>query len=234
MLVAVIGKQGSGKSTLANSIASVGFRKVSFATPIKRSFTELFGHDNYDRAWMQSYGESSRQVQDDIWITQANSTIEDYLPGNVVIDDTRYQNEVLGTLVPYITRLNGLVVKLGASDITRFMRRYPNAGITRNSAKAIFEAYGDMVVPPSYDGSLILFAAGAAGLDDDEMTKVWNWTQFQEHKSEVDLDEVDFSQHVEHYLELSSDALPEEDILHAVSGEIDLIQKEIDRAAKLI
>ena len=237
MLVTIVGKQGSGKSTLATTLTKNGFRKVSFAEPIKRHFTELFGHSNYDRAWMQAYGEGSRQVQDNIWLEQANVAIESFLPGNVVIDDARYSNEIQGTIVPYMTRVDGMVIKLHANELTRFLRRYHNAGISKNTVEAIKRVAYDptsAAPPPSFDGSPLLYMAGEAGIDDKEMTKVYNWTQFQEHKSETDLDNAEWSKYTNNYAEFSTDALSAEEISYAVLGEVERIQKEINAKTRLL
>ena len=89
--------------------------------------------------------------------------------------------------------------------------------------------------PPNFKGSRILFAAGKAGLDDEEMEKVYNWTQFQEHKSEVDLDEFGYAEHVDRFTEIESqDPISEEDVFSMVLNETHLIHKDTQRKSLLI
>ena len=234
MLVALVGKQGVGKTTLADKMSTQGFKKLSFATPMRDMFQHVFGHNKVDRGWMQSFGEASRQVNKDIWTDKMNELMESYLPANIVIDDVRYQSEMINTVIPYIDRVGGIVVKLNADKITRFERRFQNANISKYAANAIKEAYHDNP-PPNFKGSRILFAAGKAGLDDEEMEKVYNWTQFQEHKSEVDLDGFEYTEHVDRFIEIkSADPISEEDVFDRVRDETHLIHKDVQRKLLLI
>ena len=234
MLVALVGKQGVGKTTLADKMSTQGFKKLSFATPMRDMFQHVFGHNKVDRGWMQSFGEASRQVNKDIWTDKMNELMESYLPANIVIDDVRYQSEMINTVIPYIDRVGGIVVKLNADRITRFERRFQNANISKYAANAIKEAYHDNP-PPNFKGSRILFAAGKAGLDDEEMEKVYNWTQFQEHKSEVDLDGFEYTEHVDRFIEIkSADPISEEDVFDRVRDETHLIHKDVQRKLLLI
>ena len=234
MLVALVGKQGVGKTTLADKMSTQGFKKLSFATPMRDMFQHVFGHNKVDRGWMQSFGEASRQVNKDIWTDKMNELMESYLPANIVIDDVRYQSEMVNTIIPYIDRVDGIVVKLNADEITRFDRRFQNANISRYAAKAIKEAYHNNP-PPNFKGSKILFAAGKAGLDDNEMEKVYNWTQFQEHKSEVDLDGFEFTEHVDKFIEIkSANPISEEAVFDRVLNETHLIHKDVQRKSLLI
>ena len=233
MIIAITGKQGVGKTTLSNSLAAVGYRNVSFATPMRDTFTHIFDSNSFDREWMQAFGESCRQVKDDIWTGKANEAVEGYLPGNVVLDDVRYTNEVMNTVIPYVTRLGGIVVRLGAPELTRFMRRYQNAGISKNTAMAVEKAYSSKA-PPSYAGSHLMFAAGAAGVADEELERVFKWTQFQTHVSETDLDNFDFTPYPQlNYLELTSD-VPQStsDIFQTVMTRIDEISNERNKSGR--
>jgi Glu-tRNA(Gln) amidotransferase subunit E-like FAD-binding protein len=183
---------------------------------------------------MQSFGEASRQVNKDIWTDKMNELMESYLPANIVIDDVRYQSEMTNTVIPYINRVGGIVVKLNADKITRFERRFQNANISRYAANAIKEVYHNNP-PPNFKGSRILFSAGKAGLDDEEMEKVYNWTQFQEHKSEVDLDGFEYTEHVDRFIEITSaDPTSEKDVFDRVLNETHLIHKDAQRKALLI
>ena len=203
MLVALVGKQGVGKTTLADKMSTQGFKKLSFATPMRDMFQHVFGHDKVDRSWMQSFGEASRQVK-------------------------------INTVIPYINRVDGIVIKMNADEITRFDRRFQNANISRYAAKAIKEAYHNNP-PPNFKGSRILFAAGKAGLDDEEMEKVYNWTQFQEHKSEVDLDGFEYTEQVDRFIEITSAAPTSEDnVFNKVLNETHLIHKDVQRKLLLI
>jgi dephospho-CoA kinase len=234
MLVALVGKQGVGKTTLADKMSTQGFKKLSFATPMRDMFQHVFGHNKVDRSWMQSFGEASRQVKEDIWTDKMNELVESYLPANIIIDDVRYQSEMINTVIPYINRVDGIVIKMNADEITRFDRRFQNANISRYAAKAIKEAYHNNP-PPNFKGSRILFAAGKAGLDDEEMEKVYNWTQFQEHKSEVDLDGFEYTEQVDRFIEITSAApTSEDDVFNKVLNETHLIHKDVQRKLLLI
>ena len=234
MLVALVGKQGVGKTTLADKMSTQGFKKLSFATPMRDMFSYVFGHDKIDRGWMQSFGEASRKVKEEIWTDKMNDLMESYLPSNIVIDDVRYESEMMNTIIPYINRVDGVVVKLDADEITRFERRFQNAGVGRYAAKAIKEAYHH-APPANFKGSRILFAAGKAGLEDNEMEKVFNWTTFQEHKSEVNLDGFEYAKHVDRFIEIKSqDPISEEDVFNRVLNETHLIHKDTQRKSLLI
>ena len=234
MLVALVGKQGVGKTVLADKMSTQGFKKLSFATPMRDMFSYVFGHDKIDRGWMQSFGEASRKVKEEIWTDKMNELVESYLPANIIIDDVRYQSEMINTVIPYINRVDGIVIKMNADEITRFDRRFQNANISRYAAKAIKEAYHNNP-PPNFKGSRILFAAGKAGLDDEEMEKVYNWTQFQEHKSEVDLDGFEYTEQVDRFIEITSAApTSEDDVFNKVLNETHLIHKDVQRKLLLI
>ena len=111
---------------------------------------------------------------------------------------------------------------------------YKRQNISRYAAKAIKEAYHNNP-PPNFKGSRILFAAGKAGLDDEEMEKVYNWTQFQEHKSEVDLDGFEYTEQVDRFIEITSAApTSEDDVFNKVLNETHLIHKDVQRKLLLI
>jgi hypothetical protein len=236
MLVALVGKQGVGKTVLADKMSTQGFKKLSFATPMRDMFSYVFGHDKIDRGWMQSFGEASRKVKEEIWTDKMNDLMESYLPSNIVIDDVRYESEMMNTIIPYINRVDGVVVKLDADEITRFNRRFQNASISKNSAVAIDYAYRSMKAD-EYIGKSpkLLYAAGRAGLSDEEMEKVYNWTQFQEHKSEVNLDGFEYAKHVDRFIEIKSqDPISEEDVFNRLLNETHLIHKDTQRKSLLI
>ena len=234
MLIAIVGKQGTGKTTVAENLAKQGFKRLSFSTPIKETFENIFGHKNYDRGWMQMFGEGCRKVDDLVWIEHLNRSIEERLPANIVIDDGRYTNEVMNSYVPYIKRLGGAVIRLDAPELTRFMRRYQNAGIDKSSALAIEKTYG-VERPPSFLGSQLLFAAGSAGLGDSEMEKVFNWTEFQTHPSETSFDDFDFTKLDVNYLSVNDTNLVSiEFVMEKVMAEVDAIKADQAHAAKLI
>jgi len=235
MIIAITGKQGVGKTTLSDSLAAVGYRKVSFATPMRDTFTHVFNSTTFDREWMQAFGESCRQVKDDIWTDKANEALEGYLPGNVVLDDVRYTNEMMNTVLPYITRLGGVVVRLDAPELTRFMRRYQNAGISKNTATAVKKAYGSKA-PPSYAGSHLMFAAGAAGVTDEELERVFKWTEFQAHVSETDLDNFDFTPYPKlNYMKLTSDVpQSKSDIFQTVMNRIEEVSQERNKLGRSV
>lgn len=92
--IAICGKICAGKSTLAANLAvDHGFKCLSFAEPIKRYATELFGMTNKDRALIQDFGQKMREIDNDIWIKMLVREIDSNPDKPIVVDDLRFWDE---------------------------------------------------------------------------------------------------------------------------------------------
>lgn len=110
MIIALSGKTGTGKTTLANHLAAMLPATVlSFATPLKDEVAELFG---LPRSWLdtqegknrlvngrsvrsilQLHGQQRRDEQPGYWVNALRRVIQQ-TPGNIVVDDVRYADEL--------------------------------------------------------------------------------------------------------------------------------------------
>jgi len=102
MRIAFIGKAGVGKTTLSRSlIRSYGFRRLSFATPIKKTAQGIIFwrplNKVKDRVFLQLIGDGARNaIEKDVWIRWfefALRELENSDVTNIVVDDCRYLNE---------------------------------------------------------------------------------------------------------------------------------------------
>ena len=118
MIIGVAGYKGSGKDTVANVLqTNFGFKKMSFAQPIKDLVHHTFGidqailsGDNGERihreepmpGWfylsprdmLQKIGMAFRnEIHKDVWIKILENKIKN-ITQNIVIPDVRFKNEV--------------------------------------------------------------------------------------------------------------------------------------------
>lgn len=99
MNIAISGKMGSGKTTFANYlIEKHGYTHASFARQLKDSAMELFGlsyeqayGSEKDREFLQKFGQSMRELDDDVWVKKLVNSLDD--DSLVIIDDMRHINE---------------------------------------------------------------------------------------------------------------------------------------------
>lgn len=120
MIIGVSGKRGSGKDTLSNYLVERGFKKVSFAAPLKAHVRHFFGwteehtdgklKEVIDPRWgvsprqaMIAVGQFYRQFDPLFWVKLAFSNI----PENAVISDVRFINEA-----DYIKSQGGIIARL--------------------------------------------------------------------------------------------------------------------------
>lgn len=139
--IALCGKMRSGKSLIAGHLADAhGFRRVAFGDALKRFADDIFPHftENIEtldkefggtrvigkrkpRALYQTFGQTMREIDPDIWIYHAEKSLELYenmrdVPG-VVIDDLRQPNE------EEWARDNGFtIIRVNANEDTRLRR----------------------------------------------------------------------------------------------------------------
>ena len=92
MRVGVLGKMCAGKTTLANALVKQGYTRMAFADKVKEIARELFGMTSKDRPLLQAIGQGMRNIRATVWIDYLLSKVEG---DNIVIDDVRYENEVL-------------------------------------------------------------------------------------------------------------------------------------------
>lgn len=130
-LIGLCGQAGSGKTTVSNYLKSRGFEIVSFATPLKKAVSILFGFDyeillgetqdmrelretTKDPIWGMSGREALQKIgteifrnqfDQDIWVKIAKREIVKLLNEgkNIVVSDVRFQNEY-----EMINKLNGI------------------------------------------------------------------------------------------------------------------------------
>jgi len=97
MRIGICGKMCSGKSTLANKIidykksTGISVTKDSFAAKIYDIAHDIFKMNTKDRNLLQQIGTKFREIDDKVWINYIINKHTD----NVIIDDVRYQNEIL-------------------------------------------------------------------------------------------------------------------------------------------
>lgn len=112
-IIAIVGKKGSGKDTIGNIIKELDpeFQQYSFAMPIKKVITDVFGIPNSQlegrkeketpierwynkspRDLMKDVGDAFKEkINKNIWIDILFDTIKD--KEKVVITDLRFKNE---------------------------------------------------------------------------------------------------------------------------------------------
>jgi len=124
MIIGICGLIGSGKGTVGDILVEQGFKKVSFADKLKDGVSTIFGWDramlegdtNESRTWreqpdnfwstetkmevtprlvLQLFGTDCMRngFDDGVWVSLLKKTILDN-PGNYVIPDVRFENEI--------------------------------------------------------------------------------------------------------------------------------------------
>ena len=124
MIIGICGLIGSGKGTVADILVDQGFKKVSFADKLKDGVSTIFGWDramlegdtDESRQWreqrddfwsnetkmevtprlvLQLFGTDCMRngFDDGVWVSLLKKTILEN-PGNYVIPDVRFENEI--------------------------------------------------------------------------------------------------------------------------------------------
>lgn len=93
--VAFTGKMCSGKDTAADFLVEKGYKKISFADPIRRLAQDVFGDWQGDkrRRFMQEIGAVGREIDPLLWVKPVVREIESNLDGKFVVNDIRFPNE---------------------------------------------------------------------------------------------------------------------------------------------
>ena len=153
MKIGICGKMCSGKSTLANYLKEKNnaLYITSFAYKLKEIAKDLFDMQQKDRQLLIQIGKKMREIEPNVWI---NATIrEANKHQDVIIDDIRYENELLT-----LKKENWILIKLKISknlQIQRIKKTYPETWrshlnyINDNSESqidALNEKYFDYVI----------------------------------------------------------------------------------------
>lgn len=117
MIIGMMGLAKSGKTTLANMLCGElegGYNTLSFAEPIKtalrsKGIVKADSPAEY-RIEAQKRGREWRESNPDYFLDELKKFVEDN-PGNYIIDDVRYINEV-----NMIRGMGGAIVFIDASD----------------------------------------------------------------------------------------------------------------------
>ena len=92
--IAICGRMCAGKTTLASNLeCDYGFKRLSFAEPIKRYSKEIFGMTGKDRALIQDFGQKMREIDSRVWIKLMERELDSQPRQKVVIDDVRFWDE---------------------------------------------------------------------------------------------------------------------------------------------
>ena len=127
-LVALAGRRNSGKTTAASFLVSLGYKKESFASPMKSMlraigvpYCSLYGTNEEKQEVLRLFNMSGRSlmqiagtefgrnmIHPDIWV---RTFFERHLPPLTVIDDLRFQNEL-----DAVKAKGGLVIRIIRPD----------------------------------------------------------------------------------------------------------------------
>ena len=161
MIIGFAGKKESGKSTAAEALLRRGFRRYSFARPIKRMVRlllrdcgldqeQLAFHEHHKEDLIPSLGVSFRQlcqtlgtewgracVHPDLWVIAANEYLTGF--GDYVVDDVRFENEA--TL---IRQSGGLIIHVRRPGLADDDAHASESGIAWHPVDAVIDNDGDV------------------------------------------------------------------------------------------
>jgi dephospho-CoA kinase len=123
MKIGICGKMCSGKTTLAKYLKEKNdtFHITSFAAKLKEIARDLFNMQQKDRQLLIQIGQKMREIDPDVWIKSTIREANKYQ--NVIIDDIRYQNELLT-----LKKEKWILIKLKISkelQLQRLKQTYP-------------------------------------------------------------------------------------------------------------
>ena len=126
--IAIIGKICSGKSFLANYLVeNYNFKKYSFADPLKKIAKEYYNMKNKDRILLQDLAEKMKEIDKNVFVNYLVNKIDK--EENVVIDDLRFENELLE-----LKKNNFTIIKLKinrTNQLNRYCKLYNKRDINR-------------------------------------------------------------------------------------------------------
>jgi len=172
-IIGIAGPAGAGKSTLARHMAlRHGFTVVSLAEPMKHMMEALLDYQDPDQPWhqwlrtslksepcdaidghtmrhaLQTLGtEWGRNIMgEDFWVNTARRRIES-IPGNVVIDDIRFDNETaLCDRVIQMTGRGGIDCNHASENgVSKWDVQYQNDGSVAEMRKW-FDYVSDIII----------------------------------------------------------------------------------------
>jgi len=125
MRIALIGKAGAGKDTIADYLVqNYDFKKFAFADKIKEIVYDLFPDAGpKPRKLLQDVGMFFRGIDKDVWVKYLCRKVEKE-PGNVVVTDVRFKNELEG-----LRKLGFIPIKVEAAEEIRKHRLLERDGI---------------------------------------------------------------------------------------------------------
>lgn len=91
--IALCGKMGAGKSHVAELLEGLGYRRLHFASPLKRAAAEL--DPNPSRELLQALSEVTRRVEPHPLVEQMRRLLESITADRIVVDDLRFPDELL-------------------------------------------------------------------------------------------------------------------------------------------
>lgn len=164
MIVGLYGKKGSGKDTFADYLVSTyGFKKLSFATPLKKLCKDLFSLSDEElndpvlkeivipkwnfspRQILQKVGTDlfRNQFSDSIWIDIMKSKLDKFSADEkIVISDIRFQDEYdlihsyPDSFIVHIRREESEILQ--DTHISENWRFTSNISVSNNSSKEHF------------------------------------------------------------------------------------------------
>lgn len=151
--IAFCGKMCSGKDTATDYLIRKGFKKLSFADPIRELASKVYGSDqsNERRRFMQEIGQAGRKINLLIWVQPVALTVKQFPDALFTINDARFPIELTA-----LRWLGFEIYRITASEELRFARHKERNGYapTRESLDDISETAIDEFDLPELDGSL--------------------------------------------------------------------------------
>jgi hypothetical protein len=123
-IVSFVGEMATGKTAISNILAIENNGVVlSFASPLKRVATDVYGMKEKDRILLQTLGEAMRSVRSSVFLDYTRKEIHDAVESgkNVYVDDCRYTNEL-----EMLEELGSKIIRLRSSELTRHNRLKQN------------------------------------------------------------------------------------------------------------
>jgi dephospho-CoA kinase len=125
IFIGLTAKMRSGKDTVHELLSKTkrgSFIRLAYGDELKRQYHELNGHGSIgkDRKGYQSFGQSERAKNPNVWVEAVDEKIQDLLNfhgRNIVITDVRQPNEV-----EQIRMYGGYLIRINVDDEIRLER----------------------------------------------------------------------------------------------------------------
>jgi dephospho-CoA kinase len=153
MRIAFTGKMCSGKDTAADYLVKKGFKKISFAAPIRELAVKVYGTEqtNERRRFMQEIGQAGRKINPNVWIKPIENLVKQFPEASFVINDVRFPNELTA-----LRNLGFAIYRITAPAWLRIRRHVERNGYapTPEALNDISETALDEYDLPEIDGAL--------------------------------------------------------------------------------